>query len=104
MSILCRRSSSLRSSPTASRETQISNDFGDPVLPIDAKMIAVARGVQMAGILLCVMDGRNLGQCECFVDLARAETEERVKQILMAAMSDWVNLARFQPRDTQAVR
>jgi hypothetical protein len=50
------------------------------------------------------MDGRNLEQCECFIDLARAETEERVKQILVAAMSDWINLARFQPRDTQAVR
>jgi hypothetical protein len=29
-------------------------------LPIDVKMIAVARGVQVAGILLCVMDNRDL--------------------------------------------
>lgn len=73
-------------------------------LPIDAKMIAVARGVQIAGILLCVMDDRELTECECFIDLALTETMERVKQILVAAMSDWVNLARFRPHDAQAVR
>jgi hypothetical protein len=64
-------------------------------LPIDAKMIAVARGVQVAGILLCVMDNRDLTRCECFIDLALAETKERLQQILDAAMSDWTGLARF---------
>ena len=68
-------------------------------LPTDAKMIAVARGVQVAGILLCVMEGRELAKCECFVDLALTETKERVKQILVGAMSDWTNLARFKPND-----
>lgn len=66
-------------------------------LPIDAKMIAVARGLQVTGILLCVMDDKDLEQCDCFIDLVRAETEERVKQILIAGMSDWINLARFHP-------
>jgi hypothetical protein len=64
-------------------------------LPIDAKMIAVARGVQVAGILLCVMDNRDLTRCECFIDLALAETKERLQRILVAAMSDWTGLARF---------
>jgi hypothetical protein len=64
-------------------------------LPIDAKMIAVGRGVQVAGILLCLMDNRDLTKCECFIDLALAETKERVNQILVAAMSDWRGLARF---------
>lgn len=64
-------------------------------LPIDAKMVAVARGVQVAGILLCVIDNRDLTRCACFIDLARAETKERVQRILVAAMSDWVGLARF---------
>ena len=73
-------------------------------LPTDAKMIAVARGLQMAGILLCVMDDKSLEQCVCFIDLVRTESEERVKQILITGMSDWVNLARFRPRDAQAVR
>jgi len=64
-------------------------------LPFDAKMIAVARGVQVAGVLLCVMDNRDLTKCECFIDLALAETKERANQILIAAMSDWRGLARF---------
>jgi hypothetical protein len=64
-------------------------------LPIDAKIIAVARGVQVAGILLCVMDGRDLAKCECFRDLALAEAKERVGQILVAAMSDWTSLKTF---------
>jgi hypothetical protein len=72
-------------------------------LPIDAKMIAVARGVQVTGILLCVMDDRDLTECECFIDLALVETKERVNQILIAAMSDWVSLARFRPRGIQPV-
>jgi hypothetical protein len=66
-------------------------------LPFDAKTIAVARGVQVAGILLCVMDNRDLTKCECFIDLALAETKERVNQILIAATSDWAGLARFTP-------
>lgn len=45
-----------------------------PLKPIDAKMIAVARGIQITGILLCVMDNRNLTECQCFIDLALAES------------------------------
>lgn len=66
-------------------------------LPFDAKMIAAARGAQVAGILLCAMDNRDLTKCECFIDLALAETKERVNRILIAAMSDWTGLARFIP-------
>jgi len=66
-------------------------------LPTDAKMIAVARGVQVAGIVLCIMDNRDLTKCECFIDLALTETKERVNAMLVAAMSDWTNLARFRP-------
>ena len=66
-----------------------------PFGPLDAKMVGVARGVQVAGILLCVMDDRDLTTCECFIDLALAETKERVNQILLAAMSSWIGLARF---------
>ena len=73
-------------------------------LPTDAKIVAVARGLQLAGILLCVMDDKELHQCDCFIDLIRTETGERVRQILIAAMSDWVNLARFQRRDARAVQ
>lgn len=64
-------------------------------LPVDVKIIAVARGVQVAGILLCLMDNRDLTKCQCFIDLALAESKERVNQILIAALSDWTDLARF---------
>lgn len=69
-----------------------------PLNPIDAKMVAVARGVQVAGILLCLMDGRDLTECQCFIDLALAESKEQVNQMLIAAMSDWAGLARFTPK------
>ena len=68
-----------------------------PLGPIDAKAIVVARGLQISGIVLCIMNNRDLTKCECFIDLALTETKERVKQILIASMSDWTGLARFTP-------
>jgi hypothetical protein len=67
-----------------------------PLKPIDAKMISVARGIQITGILLCLMDNRNLTECQCFIDLALAESKERVNQILIAGMSEWTGLAQFR--------
>jgi hypothetical protein len=64
-------------------------------LPMDAKFTAVARGVQMTGIVVCLADGRDLTRCPCFVDLALSETKERVKKILAAAVDDWAGLAHF---------
>jgi hypothetical protein len=66
-----------------------------PLGPIDAKAVAVARGLQISGIVLCIMDNKDLTECECFIDLALTETKERVQQILVAGMSDWSGLARF---------
>jgi hypothetical protein len=43
-------------------------------LPWDAKLVAVARGIQVTGILLCLADGRDLSRCQCFIDLTLAET------------------------------
>lgn len=68
-----------------------------PLGPIDVKAVAVARGLQISGIVLCIMDNRDLTKCECFSELALAETKERVKQILIAGMNDWAGLARFTP-------
>ena len=73
-------------------------------LPGDAQAIAVARGLQVAGILLCVMDNRDLTKCECFIDLALAEAKERVNAMLVAAMSDWANLAQYRPLSAQSTR
>ena len=35
-----------------------------PIVPLDAKMTAVARGIQITGIVLCLMDERDLTQCD----------------------------------------
>ena len=44
-------------------------------------MVAAARTIQLAGIVLCLMDERDLTRCQCFIDLALAETKERASQI-----------------------
>lgn len=67
-------------------------------LPFDAKIVAAARGVQATGVLLCVMSGSDLTRCQCFIDLALAETKARVKKILVMATTDWARLRAFPPR------
>jgi hypothetical protein len=64
-------------------------------LPWDAKIVAVARGIQIIGIFICLADGRDLTRCECFIDLALEETKTRMKQILGTALGDWRDLAEF---------
>ena len=73
-------------------------------LPTDAKFLAAARGLQVTGVLLCVMSGRDLTRCECFIDLALNETKTQVKKILMTAMGDWVGLRAFPSRQRDARR
>lgn len=69
---------------------------------MDAKLTAAARTIQIAGIVLCLMDGRNLARCDCFIDLALAETKERVSQILETRLANWVELARLGPAPSAA--
>jgi hypothetical protein len=64
-------------------------------LPVDVKFTAVARGVQLTGIMICLAAGQDLTRCPCFVDLALSETKERLKKILAAAVDDWAGLAGF---------
>ncbi|MFD9966279.1 hypothetical protein [Amycolatopsis sp. NPDC058986] len=61
-------------------------------LPTDAKMVAVARGLQLTGILLCLANGDDLTRCQCFIDLALNETKDRLKKLLAAAVDDWARL------------
>jgi hypothetical protein len=68
-----------------------------PIVPVDAKLTAAARAIQMAGITLCLIEGRPLTKCDCFIDLALAETKERVSQILETRLANWAELARFGP-------
>jgi hypothetical protein len=67
-------------------------------LPHEAQLVAVARGVQITGVLLCVVNGDDLIRCQCFIDLAMAETKTMVKKILLAGMEDWVGLAALPPK------
>jgi hypothetical protein len=64
-----------------------------PIAPLDVKMVAVAQGVQVAGIVVCVLNGQEVTHCQCFIDLALMETKTQVKKILLAAMGDWRQLA-----------
>jgi hypothetical protein len=58
----------------------------------------------MAGIMLCLMEGRDLTRCDCFIDLALAETKERVSQILETRLANWAELARYGPAPSVATR
>lgn len=64
-------------------------------LPWDAKAVAAARGVQVTGILLCLLNGDDLRRCQCFIDLALEQAKTAVKKILTAAVKDWTQLALF---------
>jgi hypothetical protein len=66
-----------------------------PIGLADAKLTAAARTIQIAGIALCLMNGRDLTRCECFIDLALAETKERVSRILDMRLTNWVELPRM---------
>ncbi|MGA4727718.1 hypothetical protein ACPB67_09895 [Micromonospora taraxaci] len=69
-------------------------------LPPDTKMVAAARGLQVTGVLLCIVNGDDLTRCQCFIDLALEETKTQVKKILLAAMEDWSALAHFPAKPT----
>jgi hypothetical protein len=67
-------------------------------MPWDVKIIAVARGIQIVGVFLCIAGDQDLTRCQCFIDLAVEETKTRVKQILTAALDDWTELKNFPLR------
>jgi len=64
-------------------------------LPFDAKVTAAARGVQVTGVLLCILNGDELRRCQCFIDLALEQAKTTVKKILATAMDDWTQLGSF---------
>jgi hypothetical protein len=66
-----------------------------PIDPVDAKLTAAARAIQMAGIVLCLMNERPLAKCDCFIDLALSETEDQVSEILETQLTNWTKLARL---------
>lgn len=79
-------------------EQQLARELASRLpLPPDGKLVAAARGVQVTGVLVCVVNGNDLVRCQCFIDLALDEAKTRVKQILSAAAGDWCELAHFRP-------
>ncbi|TDW75703.1 hypothetical protein [Kribbella pratensis] len=64
-------------------------------LPFDGKAVAAARGVQVTGILLCLLNDDDLRRCQCFIDLALEQAKTAVRKLLTTAMEDWTQLARF---------
>jgi hypothetical protein len=66
-------------------------------LPWDHQLVVVARGMQIAGIVICVLNGRDLGKCSCFVDVVIAEGKERLQQLMVKAAGDWRELDTLLP-------
>lgn len=62
-----------------------------PIPVLDGKAVAVARGLQVVGILVCLSSDIPLNRCQSFIDLSLAESQERVKGILAAALEDWTS-------------
>lgn len=61
-------------------------------LPFDAQLAAVARGLQLAGICVCLLTGVELADCACLRDVLRAEGEKQVEALVSGAVEDWREL------------
>jgi hypothetical protein len=64
-------------------------------MPWDHQLIVVARSMQIAGILICALNDRDLAQCECFVDVVISEGKERVEELMRKAAGNWEQLAQL---------
>ncbi|MFJ9038087.1 hypothetical protein ACIRF8_16015 [Streptomyces sp. NPDC102406] len=67
---------------------------GRMALPFDAHIQAVARGLQIAGICVCVLKGMKMDDCACFKDVLKGEGEARVEALVVGALEDWQDLPR----------
>ncbi|MEV0743397.1 hypothetical protein AB0I51_47520 [Streptomyces sp. NPDC050549] len=63
-------------------------------LPVDAKLSAAARGLQIAGIYVCIVGSRDLADCACLRDVLRGEGQERLQRLMQGAIEDWQWLPR----------
>lgn len=64
-------------------------------LPGGHELKMVARGMQIAGIVICMLDGRDLRKCSCFVDVVLEEGKERLQRLMEKAAGDWRDLDIF---------
>jgi hypothetical protein len=66
-------------------------------MPWEHQCIVVARGMQIAGIVICVLNDRDLTRCDCFVDIVIGEGKERVEELLRKAAENWRHLDQLVP-------
>jgi hypothetical protein len=71
-----------------------------PLPALDAKLVAASRGIQVTGVLICVLADRALTKCDCFIALALTETKAQVNKVLVTAMTDWARLQPLPPKPT----
>jgi hypothetical protein len=62
-----------------------------PIPAIDQQAIAVARGIQVIGIAMCLMNEIPMNRCQCFVDLSLVESREIIGAIVEGALDDWTS-------------
>ncbi|MFC7480869.1 hypothetical protein ACFQX7_13745 [Luedemannella flava] len=73
-----------------------------PLPFIDDNAIIAARGIQVTGVVMCLLQGRDLIDCACFADVVMAEGKERMKALLVAAEHDWSGLRNLPFQRTAA--
>lgn len=69
------------------------------LLPVDQKLKATARGLQLTGIFVCAVQGSNLERCPCLRDFVAVEVtqlgEEFLNRFISAGANDWADLGRL---------
>lgn len=65
-----------------------------PLPLVDDHATALARGLQIVGIAMCLHAERPLVQCACFKDVVLAEGKDRIKQLMQYSIENWHELNR----------
>jgi hypothetical protein len=73
-----------------------------PLPFVDHYAVIAARGLQVAGIVMCVLHRQPVVSCACFKDVVMAEGKERMNAMLVAAADDWSGFRRFETPATSA--
>ncbi|WP_162929136.1 hypothetical protein [Streptomyces sp. YIM 130001] len=59
---------------------------------MDAQLTAAARGLQIAGIVICLTGNREPAVCACLRDVLKSEGPEQIKKLIEGAAVDWLEL------------
>ncbi len=70
---------------------------------VDHYAVIAARGLQVAGLVMCVLHGQPVVSCACFKDVVMAEGKERMNAMLVAAADDWSGFRRFETPATSTL-